>query len=267
MDRVIRSSGAVVRPPRLRAILLALTLFIVAGCAGSEPTGNSDGDAAPQADPSFPPAMSPYAPDIDPADFVEGIDNPYLTFEPGTTWMYEGNSEDEKETNTVSVTNGTKEILGVTCTVVKDVVYAEGEIAEKTFDWYAQDKYGNVWYFGEDSSDYENGKFKDSGGSWEAGVDGALPGIVMLGDPQVGDKYRQEYYKGEAEDMGQVLKLGASVEVPFSSYEDVLITKDWNPLEPGVTEHKYYARGVGVVLEQHVKGPKEVNKLVDVKQG
>lgn len=258
-----RTSGAAKRPPRFRLMTVALALCSVAtGCGGSQTADQP----RPQAEPEFPLSMSPYAPDIDPADFVTEIDNPYLPFEPGTTMMYEGASEDEKETNTVTVTTRTREVLGVTCTVVKDVVYAEGEIAELTFDWFAQDRYGNVWYFGEDSREYEDGKPAGPEGSWEAGVDGALPGIVMLGDPVVGDKYRQEYYQGEAEDLGQVLELGASVEVPYGSYDDVLITKDWNPLEPGVTEHKYYARGVGVVLELHVKGPKEENKLVDVKQ-
>ena len=247
----------------LRLFALAL---LVAGTAAACGEDKSAPSAAPAGRPSFPPAVSPYDPQIDPADFVEGIDNPFMPLEPGTTLVYEGESEDEKETDTVFVTNRTKEILGITATVVRDVVSVEGEIAEKTFDWYAQDRYGNVWYLGEDSKEYENGKPVSSEGSWEAGVDGAQPGILMLGEPQVGDRYRQEYYKGEAEDFGQVLRLGESVEVPYGSYDNVLVTKDWTPLEPKVLENKYYARGVGVVFERSVKGPKEELKLVEVKQ-
>jgi hypothetical protein len=249
--------------PFLRLLALSLLVVATAAACGEESTPST----TPADEPSFPPAVSPYDPKIDPSDFVENINNPYMPLEPGTTLVYEGVSEDEKETDTVFVTNKTKEILGVTATVVRDVVTVEGEIAEKTFDWFAQDRYGNVWYLGEDSKDYENGKPESSSGSWEAGVDGAKPGIVMLGDPQVGDRYRQEYYEGEAEDFGQVLKLGESVDVPYGSYDNVLVTKDWTPLEPKVLENKYYAKGVGVVYERSVKGPKEELKLVEVKQG
>ena len=247
----------------LRLFAVAL---VVAGTAVACGEDKSAPSAAPAGKPSFPPAVSPYDPQIDPSDFVEGIDNPYMPFEPGTTLVYEGVSEDEKETVTVFVTDKTKEILGITATVVRDVVTVEGQIAEKTFDWYAQDRYGNVWYLGEDSKEYEDGKPVSSAGSWEAGVDRAKPGIVMLGDPRVGDRYRQEYYKGEAEDFGQVVTLDESVDVPHGSFDDVLVTKDWTPLEPKVLENKYYARGVGVVFERSVKGPKEELSLVDVNQ-
>jgi hypothetical protein len=248
--------------PSLKLFAMALVIVATAAACGEDESAPS----APPADqPSFPPVVSPYDPKIDAADFVDGIDNPYMPFEPGTTLVYEGVLGEE--TVTIFVTNKTKEILGVTATVVRDVVTVEGEIAEKTFDWFAQDRYGNVWYLGEDSKEYEDGKPVSSEGSWEAGVDGAKPGIVMLGDPQVGDRYRQEYYEGEAEDFGQVLKLDESVDIPYGSYDDVLVTKDWTPLEPKVLENKYYAKGVGVVYERLVKGPKEELKLVEVKQG
>jgi hypothetical protein len=250
--------------PSLRLFAMALVIVATAAACGGDESAPS---ATPADQPSFPPAVSPYDPKIDEADFVDGIDNPYMPFEPGTTLVYEGVSGGEEETVTIFVTNKTKEILGVTATVVRDVVSVEGEIAEKTFDWFAQDRYGNVWYLGEDSKEYEDGKPVSSEGSWEAGVDGAKPGIVMLGDPQVGDRYRQEYYEGEAEDFGQVLKLDESVDIPYGSYDDVLVTKDWTPLEPKVLENKYYAKGVGVVYERSVKGPKEELKLVEVKQG
>jgi hypothetical protein len=247
----------------LRLFALALLIVAAAPACGED---TSTPSTTPEGTPSFPPQVSPYDPKIDQSDFVEGIDNPYMPFEPGTTYVYEGVSEDEKETVTVVVTNKTKEILGVTATVVRDVVTVEGEIAEKTFDWFAQDRYGNVWYLGEDSKEYEDGKPVSSEGSWEAGVDGAQPGIVMLGDPQVGDRYRQEYYKGEAEDFGEVLKVDESIDVPYGSYDHVLVTKDWTPLEAKVLENKFYARGVGVVFERSVKGPKEELRLVELKQ-
>jgi hypothetical protein len=211
-----------------------------------------------------PPPVDPYDPHIDPADFVAVIDNPYLPLAPGTTYTYEGSLKAAGERNIVSVTNRTKRIIGVTTTVVNDVVTVEGVIAEKTLDWYAQDRWGNVWYFGEDSKSYENGKVVSTEGSWEAGVDGAKPGIVMLGQPHVGDLYRQEYYPGVAEDMAQVLQLDASVTVPYGSFTDVLVTKDWTPLDPKVVENKYFAPGVGLVLERSAKGPKEESRLVSV---
>lgn len=237
-----------------RFSLAAAALCLVAvGC--SEEPGQAE------AEPSFPPAISPYEPDIDPADFVATIDNPYLPLQPGAKRVYEGKSEGERERLVVTVTDETKEILGVTCTVVFDVVSVGGKIVEKTFDWFAQDRFGNVWYFGEDSKEIENGKVSTAG-SWEAGVDGAQAGIIMLGEPQEGDRYRQEYYPGEAEDMAEVLRLNATV----GSVPDVLVTREWTPLEPKVLENKFYARDLGVVLERSVKGPRSVLRLVDIKK-
>jgi len=206
----------------------------------------------------------PYAPVINPDDFVDQIDNPYLPLVPGTTYIYEGVSEDGAERNEVQVTNDTKVIMNVTCIVVWDRVWLEGDLIEETFDWYAQDKDGNVWYFGEDSKEISNGVVVSTEGSWEAGVDGAQPGIVMLGTPAVGDEYRQEYYKGEAEDMAEVLSLTESVTVPHGSFDDCLVTKDWTPLEKGVAENKYYAQGVGLVKELAVEGGTGYMELVDV---
>ncbi len=241
----------------LAAVSVAICFGLV-GCGGSDSlAGDSQNEG--------PPAVSPYDPQIDPADFVAGIDNPYLPYEPGTRFVYEGESEGETETDAVFVTHKTKEIMGVTCTVVKDVVSVEGELIEKTFDWFAQDRFGNVWYFGEYSEEHEDGKVSTAG-SWEAGVDGAKPGIVMLADPDVGERYRQEYYAGEAEDMGQVLDLGASVEVPYGSFDNVLVTKDWTPLERKVLENKYYAPGVGLVLERTVRGGTGRFELVELRR-
>jgi hypothetical protein len=143
--------------------------------------------------------------------------------------------------------------------------YGRGKLTEKTFDYYAQDKKGNVWYFGEDTKEYENGKVVSTQGSWEAGKAGAKPGIIMQAHPKVGQSHRQEYSKGSAEDTAKVLALNGSVKVPYGSFDHSLVTKEWSPLEPGVTEHKYYAAGVGDLRGVTVKGPSETLELVDVK--
>ncbi len=246
---------------RFTAVGLGVVALVFAAACGE----TSGAPAAPAA-PEVPPPLLPYAPEIDAADFVSTIDNPYMPFSPGTRYVYRGVSDGERERGVVVVTRRTKEIMGVACTVVKDVVTAGGNTVEKTFDWFAQDRHGNVWYFGEDSTEYEHGRPASKDGSWEAGVDGALPGIVMLGDPEVGDRYRQEFYEGEAEDLAQVVKLDGSTGVAYGEFDPVLVTRDWTPLEPGVVEKKYYARGVGVVLEIAVKGPASRFELVEFDQ-
>jgi hypothetical protein len=150
--------------------------------------------------------------------------------------------------------------MGVECVVVSDKAWENGKLIEQTYDWHAQDKKGNVWYFGEDTKEYNNGKVTSTKGSWEAGVDGAKPGIIMQAHPKVGQSYRQEYYKGEAEDMAKAISLDESVRVPYGSFDGVLETKEWTPLEPSYAEHKYYARGVGQVYGGGLE-------LVDVKTG
>jgi len=192
----------------------------------------------------------PYTPEIDPANFVEGIDNPWLPYLPGTTWVYEGETEDGLERIVVEVTGDTREIMGVECTVVRDRVYLDGELIEDTFDWYAQDLDGNVWYFGEITFELEDEEIVSLEGSWEGGRDGAWPGIVMMAVPDVGDYYRQEMLLGEAEDMGEVLALDASVSTEFGDYEGCVQTRDFTPIEPDALEYKYYAYGVGFVLEE-----------------
>jgi hypothetical protein len=201
-------------------------------------------------------------PSADPADFVEGIDNPWLPLTPGSTWTYRTTAGDE-ETITVTVTDETREVQGVTTTVVLDVVTdADGAVVEETYDWFAQDTDGNVWYFGEDTTEYDELGRPDEAGSWEAGVDGAQAGIVMLADPRVGDGYQQEYYEGEAEDRGKVLSLDERVTIGLGTYDGVLQTEDTTPLEPGLTEHKYYVRGTGLVYEETVAGGEDAAELV-----
>ncbi|WP_432822682.1 hypothetical protein [Trichloromonas sp.] len=202
----------------------------------------------------------PYDPQIDPADFVVGIDNPFLPLVPGTTMVYQKGEERIE----VKVTAETKEILGVTCVEVEDTVTIDGELVEETLDWYAQDMLGNVWYFGELSRNYEDGELNNLDGSWQAGVDGAKPGIVMLADPMVGDVYRQEFLLGEAEDMARVVARDEEVTVPHPPGTfTTLKTEEWNPLEPEMLENKFYAPGVGLVLAVDVvTGERE--ELIDI---
>jgi hypothetical protein len=195
---------------------------------------------------------------LDAGDFIEQIDNPYWPMAPGSRWAYR---EDGQRVE-VTVTDQTKEILGIQATVVHDVVTEDGELVEDTYDSYAQDNDGNLWYLGEATKEYENGKVKTTEGSWEAGVDGAEAGVLLPGEPKVGMSYRQEYYKGEAEDRGEILSLDEKVEVPFGSFDGVLMTKDTTPLEPDVLEHKFYAKGVGPVLAVAISGGSGREELV-----
>jgi len=210
----------------------------------------------------------PPVPALPPASaFVRTVDNPYFPLRPGTTLRYEGTADGERATDIVTVTSRTKTILGIKAVVVLDVATLGGKQSEKTNDWYAQDKRGNVWYLGEDSFDRKNGKWVRNDGSWQAGVKGAKAGIIMEGKPRLGDTYRQEYYKGHAEDLGRVLRTGVSVSTPYRSFRGTLETRDWSPLEPGVVERKYYARGIGEVKSFLVKGGAERMALVSVQRG
>ncbi len=182
---------------------------------------------------------------------------------PGARWIYRetdpsGNALKVK----VVVTTRTKQILGIDATVVHDVVTDHGELVENTWDWYAQDGCGNVWYLGENTKEYENGVVVSTAGSWEAGVDGAQPGVVMPADPQVGLSYRQEYYAGEAEDAAAIMSLTEQAEVPYGHFSDVILTREYTPLHPKVLEYKLYAEGVGIVLAIGVSGGSDREELV-----
>jgi hypothetical protein len=229
------------------------------------PLGVSAQSAASTPEAGTPAAEEPYNPKIDPADFSTTIDNPYFPLIPGTTFVLEGTKEGEKQHNDVIVTDATITIMGVTCVVVQDRVLVNDVIAELTFDWYAQDKQGNVWYFGEDSTSFEEGQPPDTGGSWKAGVEGALPGIIMLAEPKVGDVYRQEYWKGEAEDFAEVTAVTGTITVPYGTFDHTLVTKEWSPLEPDVIEGKTYAPGAGIVMEES-PSESERTELIDIRQ-
>jgi hypothetical protein len=202
---------------------------------------------------------------IDPKDFVHAITNPYLPLKPGTTLYYEGDTEDGHVTQTYEVTRNTVVIRGVTCIEVLDTEYLDGEVTEVTRDWFAQDRYGNVWYFGEFAQQFEDGMLVGTEGSWKAGVDGARPGIVMKADPQEGDVYRQEFAPGVAEDMGEVVNDDATARVPYGLFDDIALqTRDFSALDPELQEFKFYVPGLGQVLAiDLLTGERE--KLVKVK--
>jgi hypothetical protein len=205
---------------------------------------------------------------FDPCNFSnEIIDNPYFALIPGTTFTYESVTEEGTEEIIVVVTDETKEILGVTATVVHDTASLDGELIEDTFDWFAQDKEGNVWYLGEDTKEYENGEVISTEGSWEAGVDGAEAGIVMLADPQVGDTYRQEWYPGHAEDAAEVVSLSEEVTVPYGTFTNCLQTREFSTLDPELNEYKYYCTAVGAVTLEVVIDSGERVELIDVNAG
>jgi len=226
---------------------------------GSSPTATAGGESLPQGDEEV---------SFDPAEFTTRIDNPYWPMKPGTRWTSrETDGEGTVQKVVVVVTGQTKKIAnGVTARVVRDTVTEGGQLIEDTNDWYAQDEQGNIWYLGEDTAEFENGKITTRSGSFEAGVDGALPGIVMPADPTPGTTYRQEYHKGEAEDNGEILSTDEMAEVPFGLFEDVVLTKDTNPLEPKVQEYKLYAKGVGPVLVLDVSGGAGREELIEMDQ-
>src|SRR5215217_4566886 len=218
----------------LLSAILGSMVILAAGCGGT--SGSAGGSAGT----THKTTQAAYSPHIDPADFTTKIDNKYFPLKPGTTFVYEGKMEGASERDEMAVTHDTKQVMGVECVVASDKVTEGGKLIEQTYDWYAQDKEGNVWYFGEDVTEYKNGKVTGHEGSWESGVDGARPGIAMKADPRVGQTYRQEYSKGVAEDKARVVSLNGSVEVPYGKYDRVLVTEEFTPLEPGVVERQYY---------------------------
>jgi hypothetical protein len=227
--------------------LFGLVLLGLFGCGkeGDRPAllgpGVTAGGAA--RDPSETRIALPF----DSTNFVGGVQNPYFPLVPGTIWTYRQETPEGVETNTVEVTHDTKVILGVTTFVVHDQVFLEGSLKEDTFDWYAPDKDGNVWYFGEDTR--ELGPPVSTAGSWEAGKDGAQAGIIMLAHPEVGDTYYQENAPGVVADQARVKGLNETATTPFDTFTGCIKTQEWTPLEPGNRAFKFYASGVGTVLE------------------
>ena len=221
--------------------------LLAAGCGGSGSTSLPQGDEPV---------------DLDPSTFTTEIDNPYWPMTPGMRWVYrESDVDGARQRVVVTVTDDTKVVLGIEARVVHDVVTEDGQVVEETFDWYAQDADGNVWYLGEDTKEYDEGNVSTAG-SWEAGVDGAQPGVIMPAEPEVGTTYRQEYKAGEAEDAAEVLSVDEKAQVPLGRFDHVLVTKEYTPIEPDVLEHKLYARGVGPVLALTISGGSGREELV-----
>jgi hypothetical protein len=250
--------------------LAGLLAAFAAGCGsdgGSSSSTSAVSATSTGSASSLAPASGTYSPRIDPASFVDVVNNRYFPLKPGTGFHYRGVAEDGKtpQSDDMVVTRQTKKILSVKCTVVSDIVSSGGKQIERTFDWYAQDKYGNVWYMGEDTRELEDGRFVKADDSWEAGVNGAQPGIIMPGDPQPDGSYRQEYYPGHAEDQARILGSGGALTVPAGSFSQTLLTEETAPeLDPGVAERKYYVAGLGDVKEQTVSGNHEQIQLVSV---
>jgi len=206
---------------------------------------------------------TPYHPQITPANFRNStrIDNPYHPLVPGTIMKYVERDRDETSDDVITVTRDTKVLMGIKCVVVRDVVTQNGRVTEDTDDYFAQDDHGNVWYFGEATKEMSAAGKVNTNGSWQAGVNGALPGLIMPADPRPGQPYRQEYAPREAEDMGQVVARGETVKVPHGTFTDCVKTKEWSQIERG-TENKWYAKGVGFVRSQSPTG--ETSELVSV---
>ncbi|WP_448809010.1 hypothetical protein [Agromyces bauzanensis] len=236
------------------AIGLSASVLVLSACTGT-----------PVEEATLPQGEEPV--ELDPAEFSADIDHPYWPMTPGTQWEYretDGGGGDLRVV--VTVTSDTRRIAnGVVARVVRDTVYSGDEIVEDTFDWYAQDRGGTVWYLGEDTAEFERGEIVSTVGSFEAGVDGAQAGVLLPADPEPGQSYRQEYLKGQAEDVGEVLRVGERAEAPFGAFDDVLVTRDTSAIEPDVVEYKFYARDVGPLLALDVAGGAGREALVDVR--
>jgi hypothetical protein len=204
-----------------------------------------------------------YAPVLDRANFVRVIDNRYFPLPVGRRLVYRGIKDGQTQIDRVTVTARKKVILGITATVVKDVATHGTTVLEKTFDYYAQDKQGNVWYLGEDTTAFEDGQ-ADTSGSFIAGVDGAQPGIIMKAKPRIPDAYRQECLAGEAEDTAWVVATTGSRRTPYGRVRHVLTTLEATQVEPGAYDEKTYGRGIGIVTEKSLTGPKEFAELVSI---
>jgi hypothetical protein len=203
---------------------------------------------------------------LDPAKFTTNITNPYWPMRPGSRWVYREIEDGETQRVVVTVTDRTETIASVKARVVHDRVTRGKEIVEDTLDFYAQDRDGNVWYLGEDTTEYANGKPVSKKGSWRAGVDGGQAGVVVPAKPRPGLAYRQEYLAGEAEDEARVLSVDEQAEVAAGHFAGALLTKDFTRLEPRLIEYKLYAKGVGPVLVLTASGGSGREELVSFKR-
>jgi len=249
----------------------AVLALAAGGCGGSDSpaTPDTQGSKTAAQEVALPQGSEPV--NLDPDEFTINIDNPWWPMSPGSRWVYrETDTTGTEQQVVVEVTDRTKMIAnGVEARVVRDTVTRDGMPVEATDDWYAQDSEGNVWYLGEATAEYENGQVTSRAGSFEAGVDGAQPGIAIPADPQPGMSYRQEYYKGEAEDEAAVITRGEEqLQVPFGFFDSgVVMTRDLVPTEPKVQELKFYVPGIGPVLSVHTDGAGGRAELIAFRAG
>lgn len=245
--------------------VVGLALVVAAGPAMASATASGTATGSPHCRlPGFGPGPS-YHPRIDPADFTSTVDNPYFPLPPGRTLVYAGVKDGKAAINVFAPSRRTRTVDGVRTRIVEDRLYLNGVLEERTADYYAQDRCGNVWYFGEDTATLdERGRVVSTAGSFLAGVDGAQPGLFMQARPELGRSFRQEWYQGEAEDVFAAIGLDAPVRVPYGSFRHALRTRETTALEPDVVDNKYFVRGIGEVAELAVKGPTEKLLLVDV---
>jgi hypothetical protein len=243
----------------IRSIAVAIAVLALTACGGGGSKSTSSSASG------LPQGTKPVK--LDPADFTTNIDNPYWPMRPGSHWVYREAENGETQRVDVTVTNQTKTLAGIEARVVHDRVSRNGETLEDTYDWYAQDSAGNLWYLGEDTAEYENGKLKTKEGSWAAGVDGAEPGVVVPASPKQGMTYREEYYAGHAEDGAKVLGVNSQVQVPFGRFQNAMLTRNFSTIEPTVEEMKLYGKGVGPVMELLVSGGSGRTELLSYTKG
>jgi len=242
----------------IRSVAVAIAVLTLVACGGGSKSSSSSSSTLPQ-------GTKPMK--LDPADFTTNIDNPYWPMRPGSHWVYRETENGETQRVDVTVTDKTKMLAGITARVVHDQVTRKCQVIENTLDWYAQDSHGNLWYLGEDTAEYENGKLKTKEGTWAAGVDGAEPGVVVPASPKQGMRYREEYYAGHAEDGAEVLSVNSQVQVPFGRFRNAVLTRNFSSIEPTVEEMKLYAKGVGPVMELLVSGGSGRTELLGYTQG
>ena len=245
--------------PRRMAAILGTIAVVVAVLAPPAAAGGRSCQL-----PRFGPGRQ-YHPHIDPASFSPNVTNQFFPLRPGRTLVYTGTKDGEQALDLVATTSRTRVVAGVRTRVVEDRLYLDNVLAERTSDYYTQDRCGNVWYFGEDTAELDrHGHVVSTEGTWHAGVDGAQPGVFMQAHPQLGRRFRQEWSEGQAEDVFKVVSRSSRIRVPYGSFRHALRTEETNALEPDVLDNKYYVRGIGEVAELSVKGPREALRLVEI---
>jgi hypothetical protein len=253
---------------RARTASVATAVLGLLGVAATSLAATPSAPQAPQPSPPVPIVSSPGpGQGLDPRDFTTNIDNPWFPLRPGQTYVYTGRKDGKASVDTFEVSHDTAIIDGVPCVVVHDTLTQGGAVVEKTLDWYSEDWSGNVWYFGEDTQTLDRGgRVTSTEGTWQAGVDGATPGIFMPMNPQVGQSFQQEHLAGRAEDWFVVLQTSIPVTVPFGEFTGALLTAEWSPLEPAVLSEKVYVPLIGEVREADVAGGRERFELRSIRQ-